>query len=85
MISYCLKAIAYAVIGIGVGALIFQAAVVPFVGHHPFQFPNGPVTLSPSAPEMRRDALILVIVAITAAFIPAWRSVRIRILDAIWG
>jgi ABC-type antimicrobial peptide transport system permease subunit len=33
---------------------------------------------------MRRDALILIAVAVIAAFIPAWRSVRIRILDAIW-
>lgn len=85
VISYCLKAIAYTVVGIAAGALLFKAAVVPFVAHHPFQFPNGPVTLSPSASELRRDALILIVVAISAAFIPAWRSVRIRILDAIWG
>lgn len=83
--SYCLKAIAYAVVGIVLGALAFKLAVVPFVAAHPFQFPNGPVTLAPEAGEMRRDGALLVIVAVLAALIPAWRSVRIRILDAIWG
>jgi hypothetical protein len=41
--------------------------------------------LSPSNREMRRAALILILVAVAAALIPAWRSIRIRILDAIWG
>jgi ABC-type antimicrobial peptide transport system permease subunit len=83
--SYCLKAIAYAVVGVVLGALAFELAVVPFAAAHPFQFPNGAVTLSPEAGEMRRDGALLVIVAVLAALIPAWRSVRIKILDAIWG
>ena len=83
--SYCLKAIVYALVGIGIGMLVFTAAVVPYVAHHPFHFPNGPVTLSPSVQETRRDAAILIGVALTAALIPAWRAVRIKILDAIWN
>jgi ABC-type lipoprotein release transport system permease subunit len=34
---------------------------------------------------MTTDLVILVIVASIAALIPAVRSVRLRILDAIWG
>lgn len=83
--SYCLKAVAYAVVGVVIGILVFKAAVVPFVASHPFQFPNGPVTLAPSSHEIRRDALVLVVVAVIGALLPAWRSMRIRILDAIWG
>lgn len=83
--SYCLKATAYAITGVVIGTILFKAAAVPFVAAHPFHFPNGPVTLAPSSHEMRRDALILILVAISAAFLPAWRSTRIRILDAIWN
>jgi putative ABC transport system permease protein len=83
--SYCLKALAYAVVGIALGLLLFKGAVVPFVASHPFHFPNGPVTLAPSGPELRRDALMLLVVAVVGAFLPAWRSMQIKILDAIWG
>jgi putative ABC transport system permease protein len=83
--SYCLKAVVYAVVGVVLGVVLFKGAVVPFVASHPFHFPNGPVTLAPSTHEIRRDALVLVIVAIIGALLPAWRSMRIRILDAIWG
>ena len=41
--------------------------------------------LSPSGQETRRDAVILIAVALAAALIPAWHSVRIKILDAIWN
>jgi hypothetical protein len=55
------------------------------VHSHPFHFPNGPVTLATTWNEMSRDLVILIIVATLAALAPALRSVRIRILDAIWG
>jgi putative ABC transport system permease protein len=83
--SYCLKAVVYSVVGIGLGILVFKGVLVPFVASHPFHFPNGPVTLAPSSHEIRRDALILVVVGMIGALLPAWRSMRIRILDAIWG
>lgn len=85
VLSYVLKAWAYAVAGIGTGLLLFLYAVTPIVRGHPFHFPNGPVTLATSWNELVRDVVILVVVASFAALIPAIRSVRIRILDAIWG
>ncbi len=83
--SYCMKALAYATLAMLLGALIFEAAIVPLVAAHPFHFPNGPVSLRPSGHEMLRDGVLLGIVAVLAAWIPAGRSVRMRILDAIWG
>ncbi len=85
VLSYVLKAWAYALAGIGTGFLLFRFAVTSVVGSHPFHFPNGPVTLATTWGEMSRDLIILVIVATLAALAPALRSVRIRILDAIWG
>lgn len=85
VMSYVLKAAAYAVAGIGLGLLLFLFAITPFVDRHPFQFPNGPVTLVSGAEEIRRNVLILLAVTMVAAAAPAIRSVRLRILDAIWG
>jgi putative ABC transport system permease protein len=83
--SYVLKAWAYALVGVGTGFVLFRYAVTPVVARHPFHFPNGPVTLATTWNEMIRDLVILIIVATLAALAPAVRSVRIRILDAIWG
>lgn len=85
VLSYVLKAWAYALAGIGTGFVLFRFAVTPLVHSHPFHFPNGPVTLATTWNEMSRDLVILIIVATLAALAPALRSVRIRILDAIWG
>lgn len=85
VLSYVLKAWAYALAGIGTGFVLFRFAVTPLVRSHPFHFPNGPVTLATTWNEMSRDLVILIIVATLAALVPALRSVRIRILDAIWG
>ncbi len=85
VLSYVLKAWAYALAGVGTGLLLFLFAVIPLVKDHPFRFPNGPVTLATTTGEMTRELVILVIVASLAALAPALRSVRIRILDAIWG
>lgn len=83
--SYVLKAVAYALAGTAVGLGILFGAVVPVIDAHPFSFPIGPVTLSVSGRQLRSDALVLVVVAVLAATLPAWRTARVRILDAIWG
>lgn len=85
VLSYVTKASAYALAGIGVGFLLFKYAVTPAVSQHPFHFPNGPVTLATTWGETVRDLIILIVVAILAALIPSIRSIRIKILDAIWG
>jgi putative ABC transport system permease protein len=85
ILSYVIKAWSYAIAGIGTGFVLFRYAITPVVQHHPFHFPNGPVTLATTWHEMSQDLIILIIVATLAALIPSIRSVRIRILDAIWG
>ncbi|HYM50458.1 MAG TPA: ABC transporter permease [Candidatus Limnocylindrales bacterium] len=85
ILSYVLKAIVYAFAGIALGALAFLYGAGPIVQQHPFEFPFGPATLGIRADEMWRDAAILVVVAAISAWVPAWRSVRMRILDAIWS
>ncbi len=82
--SYVLKAVAYALAGTTVGITLYLGAVVPLIDRYPFSFPNGDVTLSVSRSQLRSDAAILIVVAVASALLPALRTVRVRILDAIW-
>ena len=85
MLSYVLRAAVLAVVGVVAGAVLFKFGAVPIADRHPFQFPIGPVSLSVTLQEMRGSAIVLVTVAAVGALAPAWRCVRLRIIDAIWG
>jgi ABC-type antimicrobial peptide transport system permease subunit len=74
-----------ALIGTALGWLLFRSVIVPYVDRHPFQFPNGDVTLGVDPGTVRANVVILLTVAALAAALPAIRTVRMRILDAIWG
>jgi putative ABC transport system permease protein len=82
--SYIIKAIAYALAGTAAGMALYLGVVVPLIDRHPFSFPTGEVTLSVSRGQLRSDSVILIVVAVASALLPALRTVRIRILDAIW-
>lgn len=85
ILSYIIRALIYTVIGVGVGALVYLFIIIPFFEQYPFSFPGGPVSLSVQYILMRRYALILLAVSLLAALLPSWQSVRIKLLDAIWG
>jgi putative ABC transport system permease protein len=84
-ISYLIRAVFYAVVGLIIGILAFKYLVIPVEARHPFEFPFGPAYLLTQPSYTARMAVILLVVSLTAAFIPVWRVMRIKILDAIWG
>jgi putative ABC transport system permease protein len=83
--AYLVRAFFYAVMGVGVAVLLFVYVMVPLEAQYPFHFPFGPVYLVVGPSEVTKAAVILVTSALVAAFVPVWMSLRIRILDAIWG
>ena len=83
--SYALRAVVFGLVGVSLGALLMLGAVVPLFDRHPLSFPTGPVTLSVTAEVLRRNAAVMLVVALLGALLPAWRTVRTRLLDAIWG
>lgn len=83
--SYIFRAIVYAIVGILAAALIFKYAVVPVEAHYPFHFPFGDVFLPVNIPYLISSALILCGVTAVSAFIPAFRMIRTKIIDAIWA
>ena len=85
ILSYIFRAIVYAIVGILAAALIFKYAVVPVEAHYPFHFPFGDVFLPVNIPYLISSALILCGVTAVSAFIPAFRMIRIKIIDAIWA
>ena len=85
VLSYIIRAIVYAAFGILAAALIFRYVIVPIEAQHPFHFPFGDVMLAVDVPELTSSAFILCGVAIASAFIPAWQTVRTKIIDAIWS
>lgn len=85
VLSYVMRAIVFAVVGVVVGATLFVLVAMPLVDKYPFDFPVGPVTLSLTRQTVNRNAAVLVVAAVVGALVPAWRSVRMRLLDAIWG
>ncbi len=85
VLSYIIRAVIYAAFGILAAALIFRYVIMPIEAQHPFHFPFGDVLLVVDIPELASSAFILCGVAIVSAFIPAWQTIRTKIIDAIWS
>jgi len=83
--SYLIRALFYAVVGLIIGIMVFKYVIIPLEARHPFEFPFGPAYLLTQPTYTARMAFILFVVSLAAAFIPVWRVMRIKILDTIWG
>jgi putative ABC transport system permease protein len=85
VLAYLLRVAFYAVMAIGIAWLGFVFVIMPVEARFPFHFPFGPVYLAFGSHSLLRASMILMCSAIVAALIPVWISLRVRILDAIWG
>lgn len=83
--GYVLRGVVFALAGVGLGAALMLGVVEPLLRHYPIAFPTGPVSLEVTGVELRRNALVLVAVAVAGAVVPSWRTVRSRLVDAIWA
>ena len=85
VMTYIFRAVFYALVASAIAGLAFLYVAMPIEARYPFHFPFGLVYLVFGAQNMTRASLILVASALVASFLPAWLSLRIRIMDAIWG
>lgn len=85
VLSYLLRALFYAIVGVIVGYLIYSYIIIPLELKKPFIFPFGPAYLSTSTVIVVRTILLVVIVAIIASVIPVFRLMRKSIIESIWG
>ncbi|MFC1999063.1 ABC transporter permease [Chloroflexota bacterium] len=85
VLSYVLRAIIYAVVGTLVAVIIFAFIIRPIEARYPFHFPFGDILLPLDIAYLVRSMFILLGVSVVAAFLPAWRTIKIKIIDAIWS
>ncbi|MFC1978527.1 ABC transporter permease [Chloroflexota bacterium] len=85
VLSYVLRAIIYAVVGTLVAVVIFTFIIRPIEARYPFHFPFGDILLPLDTAYLARSMFILLGVSVAAAFLPAWRTIKIKIIDAIWS
>lgn len=83
--SYVIRAVVNAVIGTAAGLAVFHLVVMPAVERHPIMFPSGPAVLVSDPGDALRNLLLLVAISVASVLVPAFRTVRMKILDAIWG
>ncbi|MBI2410540.1 MAG: ABC transporter permease [Candidatus Kerfeldbacteria bacterium] len=84
-ISYLLRALLYAVVGIILGMILFNVVIIPMFIRRPLHLPVGNVSLIIDTGVMYMRALALLIVSFLGAYIPIHKTLRMHIIDAIWG
>ncbi len=84
-ISYILRALFYAIIGISLGFIIFKLILVPMFITRPLKLPIGNVSLTITNSILYIRASSIIIVSLLGAYIPIARTLHMRIIDAIWG
>jgi putative ABC transport system permease protein len=84
-LSYLMRALFYAVIGLILGNLIYRFVILPIEASHPFTFPFGDAYLVIDPSVTIRVVILLVVVALVAAFMPVRGIMRKSILDSIWS
>lgn len=85
MMSYMIRAFFFTIIGSAIGAGVFIVGVVPLERLYPFKIPYGKVFLTVDYKFMFIIAAVLIVIGLISALLPAWRTMRISIIDAIWG
>lgn len=84
-ISYLLRALFYAVVGVVLGIVLFKFAIIPLFIQKPLHLPVGNVSLVIDQTIMYVRAVALLLVSFLGAYIPVQKTLRMHIINAIWG
>jgi putative ABC transport system permease protein len=84
-ISYLVRAMVYSVIGIVVGIVLFKFCIMPLFITHPLRLPIGSVNLIIDNVLLYLRACAIIIASFLGTYIPIRSTLRMHIIDAIWG
>ena len=84
-LSYLLRALFYSIVGLALAILAFKYIVIPLEARHPFHFPFGAAYLTTEFATTARISVTLLLIALIAAYLPVRHTIRLRIIEAIWG
>lgn len=81
--TYVLQAAVYSILGIFLGLLIFVFLIIPYYTKNPFPLPIGDATLVITVKDITYKVILVFVLALISAIIPAASATRVKILDAI--
>ncbi|MDD3647424.1 MAG: FtsX-like permease family protein [Candidatus Dojkabacteria bacterium] len=84
-IGFVLRSLFSSILAIGLGAILYIFVVVPVEHTYPLEFPFGPAYLQIDRQYMIASGIILLIVTIVSSAVPTIQTLKIKILDSIWG
>ena len=84
-LAYVIQSFLYAIIGVVLGSIIVFAIIKPYFDANPIDFPFSDGILVATVSGTAWRALILIIIAIIAAYFPAKMIIKQNTLDAILG
>ncbi len=85
VLSYILQIVFYVLVGVALGLVVLFAILQPFFVSHPISLPMADGQLFLPVQYVTTRIVILFVVSIISAFIPAWLIIRQNTLDAILG
>jgi putative ABC transport system permease protein len=85
IISYILQSFFYAIFGIIFGSIVMFCLVAPYFVSHPISLAIGDISLAIKETQVLQGIFSLLIAALIAGLVPAWRAAKENILEAIWG
>jgi putative ABC transport system permease protein len=84
-LAYVIQSLLYALIGVAVGSAIVFGFIKPFFDRNPIDFPFSDGILVATIPDTVTKAVVLIVIAIIAAYFAACGTIRQNTLDAILG
>ena len=85
ILAYAFRAFFLFAIGTIVASLVFVFVIVPLERQHPVHFSFGYILFPVNVPYLAAAAVLLGIVSLLSAAIPAWQATRMQVVDAIWA
>jgi putative ABC transport system permease protein len=85
ILAYAFRALFLFAIGTIVASAVFVFIIVPLERQHPVHFSFGYILFPVDVPYLAAAAVLLGIVSLLSAAIPAWQATRMQVVDAIWA
>ena len=85
ILAYAFRALFLFAIGTILSLLLFVFVIVPLERQHPVHFSFGYILFPVEVPYLVTAAVLLGIVSLLSAAIPAWQATRMQVVDAIWS
>jgi putative ABC transport system permease protein len=85
ILTYAFRAVFLFAVGTIVASSVFVFIIVPLERQHPVHFSFGNILFPVDVSYLATAAVLLGVVSLLSAAIPAWQATRMQIVDAIWS